>query len=241
LPKHEAAWDVQCALLKHLETCWQEPDQGLWEVRGPRRHFTYSKVMCWVAFDRAIKAVETHGRPGEIEHWRELRDRIHADVCKHAWNAKRGSFVQHYRSRELDASLLLIPMTGFLPVSDPRVRATIEAIQRDLTEDGFVLRYRTRKSLDGLPPGEGVFLACSFWLADNLALQGRREEARELFEKLLALRNDVGLLAEEYDPAAKRFLGNYPQAFSHVALINTAMNLGERTKPVEQRAEKKAA
>jgi GH15 family glucan-1,4-alpha-glucosidase len=241
LPRHEAAWDVQCALLKHLESCWQEPDEGLWEVRGPRRRFTYSKVMCWVAFDRAIKAIEAHGRPGPVEHWRRLRDRIHADVCKHGWNAKRGSFVQHYRSRELDASLLLIPMTGFLPVSDPRVRGTIEAIQRDLTEEGFVLRYRTRKSLDGLPPGEGVFLACSFWLADCLIMLGRRDEARALFERLCRLANDVGLLSEEYDPRSGRHLGNFPQAFSHVALVNTAMNLSEEAKPVEQRAEKKAA
>jgi GH15 family glucan-1,4-alpha-glucosidase len=241
LPRHEAAWDVQLALLQHLETCWQEPDEGLWEVRGPRRHFTYSKVMCWVAFDRAIKAVEAHGRPGPVDHWRELRDRIHADVCKHAWSEKRGSFVQHYRSTELDASLLLLPITGFLPCDDPRIRATVEAIQRELTHDGFVLRYRTRKSLDGLPPGEGVFLACSFWLADCLILLGRRDEARVLFERLCRLANDVGLLAEEYDPAARRHLGNFPQAFSHVALVNTAMNLSRESKPVEQRADKKAA
>ncbi|HZE60564.1 MAG TPA: glycoside hydrolase family 15 protein [Burkholderiales bacterium] len=241
LPKHEAAWDLQCALLKHLETCWQEPDEGLWEVRGPRRHFTYSKVMCWVAFDRAIKAVEAFDRPGPVAHWRRLRDRIHADVCKQGWNAKRGSFVQHYGSKELDASLLLIPMTGFLPCSDPRVRSTIEAIQRDLTEEGFVLRYRTRKSLDGLPPGEGVFLACSFWLADCLIMLGRRDEARSLFERLCRLANDVGLLSEEYDPRSGRHLGNFPQAFSHVALVNTAMNLTQEAKPVEQRAEKKAA
>jgi GH15 family glucan-1,4-alpha-glucosidase len=218
---------MQRALLKHLETCWQEPDEGLWEVRGPRRQFTYSKVMCWVAFDRAIKAVETYGQPGPLEHWRAIRERIHADICKHAWSAKRGSFVQSYRSRALDASLLLIPSTGFLPVSDPRVRGTIEAIQRELTADGFVLRYRTRRSLDGLPPGEGVFLACSFWLADCLILLGRREEARALFERLCRLANDVGLLAEEYDPHSGRQLGNFPQAFSHVALVNTAMNLSE--------------
>jgi GH15 family glucan-1,4-alpha-glucosidase len=241
LPRHEAAWDVQRALLEHLETCWQEPDEGLWEVRGERRHFTYSKVMCWVAFDRAVKAVEQFGRPGPVEHWRRLRDRIHADVCKHGWNAKRKSFVQHYASRELDASLLLIPMTGFLPCTDARVRSTIEAIERNLSEDGFVLRYRTRKSLDGLPPGEGVFLACSFWLADCLIMLGRRDDARALFERLCRLTNDVGLLAEEYDPRSGRHLGNFPQAFSHVALVNTAMNLSEVARPVEQRAEKKAA
>src|SRR5919197_4814256 len=241
MPRNEAAWAMQCALLDHLETCWQDPDEGMWEVRGPRRHFTYSKVMCWVAFDRAIKAVETLGYQGPVEHWRQVRERIHADVCKHGWNAKRGSFVQSYRSRELDASLLLIPMTGFLPCSDPRVKSTIEAIQRELTHDGFVLRYRTRKSLDGLPPGEGVFLACSFWLADCLIMLGRREEARELFERLCRLTNDVGLLAEEYDPRSGRQLGNFPQAFTHVSLVNTAMNLSAEAKPIEQRAEKKAA
>ena len=241
LPRHEAAWDMQRALLKHLETCWQDPDEGLWEVRGPRRHFTYSKVMCWVAFDRAIKAVEQYGRSGPVEHWREIRDRIHADVCKHAWSPKRGSFVQSYRSRSLDASLLLIPITGFLPCSDPRVHGTIDAIQRELTQDGFVLRYRTRKSLDGLPPGEGVFLACSFWLADCLIMLGRRDEARQLFERLCRLTNDVGLLAEEYEPRTGRQLGNFPQAFTHVAMVNTAMNLSAEAKPVEQRAEKKAA
>ncbi|HEY5897013.1 MAG TPA: glycoside hydrolase family 15 protein [Burkholderiales bacterium] len=241
LPNHKAAWDVQRALLKHLETCWQEPDEGLWEIRGPRRQFTYSKIMCWVAFDRAIKAVEGFGRSGPVEHWRELRERIHADVCARGWNEKRGSFVQSYDSDDLDASLLLIPLTGFLPCSDPRVRATIEAIQRELTEDGFVLRYRTRESLDGLPPGEGVFLACSFWLADCLIMLGRRDEARVLFERLCRLANDVGLLAEEYDPRSGRQLGNFPQAFSHVALINTALNLSRESKPVEQRAEEKAA
>jgi len=241
LPRHAAAWDVQRALLEHLETCWQEPDEGLWEVRGPRRQFTYSKVMCWVAFDRAIKAIEEHERKGPLEHWRRLRERIHADVCAHGWNAKRGAFAQSYGSDELDASLLLIPITGFLPCRDPRVRSTIEAIRRDLTEDGFVLRYRTRESLDGLPPGEGVFLACSFWLADCLILLGRRDEARALFERLCKLTNDVGLLSEEYDPRSGRQLGNFPQAFSHVALVNTAMNLSKESKPVEQRAEEKAA
>jgi len=241
MPRHVAAWDVQRALLDHLETCWQDPDEGLWEVRGPRRHFTHSKVMCWVAFDRAIKAVETHERGGPVERWRELRDRIHADVCAHGWSEARGTFVQSYGSDELDASLLLIPTTGFLPASDPRMRATIEAIERELTCDGFVLRYRTRESLDGLPPGEGVFLACSFWLADCLILLGRDAEARTLFERLCRLTNDVGLLAEEYDPQSGRQLGNFPQAFSHVALVNTAMNLSRGAKPVEQRSEKEAA
>ena len=241
MPRSDAAWDMQRALLEHLETCWHDPDEGMWEVRGPRRHFTYSKVMCWVAFDRAVKAVESYGYTGPVQTWREIRDQIHAEVCKHGWSAKRGTFVQSYRSRELDASLLLIPITGFLPCSDPRVRQTIEAIQRDLTEEGFVVRYRSRKSLDGLPPGEGVFLACSFWLADCLLMMGRRDEARELFERLCRLTNDVGLLAEEYDPRSGRHLGNFPQAFTHVALVNTAMNLSAEQKPMEQRAEKKAA
>jgi GH15 family glucan-1,4-alpha-glucosidase len=241
LETHEPVWAMQCELLKHVEKCWQDPDSGLWEVRGPPRHFTYSKIMCWVAFDRAVKAVEQFGRNGPVEHWREVRDRIHADVCRNAWNEKRGAFVQFYGCDELDASLLLLPITGFLPCSDPRVRSTVEAIQRELTHDGFVLRYRTKEDIDGLPPGEGVFLACSFWLADCLILLGRRDEAHALFERLCRLANDVGLLAEEYDPRSGRQLGNFPQAFSHVALINTAMNLTRESKPVEQRAEKKAA
>ena len=237
----EATWGVQSALLAHLERIWQSPDEGLWEVRGPRRQFTHSKVMCWVAFDRAVKLVEQFGMKGPVGRWRELRSRIHADVCANGFDAARGAFVQSYGSKALDASLLLIPITGFLPADDPRVIGTVRAIEKDLVVDGLVRRYHTHQADDGLPPGEGVFLACSFWLADNLLLQGRREEARRLFERLLALRNDVGLLAEEYDPAARRFLGNFPQAFSHVALVNTAMNLGEAEKPAEQRADKKAA
>ena len=237
----DAAWDLQRALIRHLETVWHLPDQGIWEVRGAGRPFTHSKVMAWVAIDRAIKSVQTFGMPGEVARWSALRQRIHDDVCQHGYDARRNSFVQYYGSRELDASLLLIPITGFLPSSDPRVKGTVEAIQRELTVDGLVMRYRTHESLDGLPPGEGVFLACSFWLADNLVLQGRRDEARAIFERLLSLRNDVGLLAEEYEPTARRFLGNFPQAFSHVALINTAMNLAERAKPAEQRAEEVAA
>jgi GH15 family glucan-1,4-alpha-glucosidase len=241
IARRDAACDLQRALLKHLETCWQDADQGLWEVRGPRRHFTHSKMMCWVAFDRAVKAVEEHGLPGPLEHWRELRARIHDEVCARAWRPQLNSFAQTYDSDELDASLLLMATTGFLPATDPRIRGTVEAIQRDLTVDGFVLRYRTRHSLDGLPPGEGVFLACSFWLADALCLIGREDEARALFERLASLCNDVGLLAEEYDPAAARQLGNFPQAFSHVALVNTAMNLSAHAKPAEQRSGEKAA
>jgi GH15 family glucan-1,4-alpha-glucosidase len=239
--RHDVAWDLQRALLAHLEDVWVQPDQGIWEVRGPPRHFTYSKIMAWVAFDRAVKMVEGLGLPGPVERWRELRSRIHRDVCERGYSERRGTFVQSYACEELDAALLLIPITGFLPATDPRVLRTVEAIQRGLTVDGLVQRYLAHESLDGLPPGEGVFLACSFWLADNLCLQGRRDEAHELFARLLDLTNDVGLLAEEYDPAARRFLGNFPQAFSHVALVNTALNLGEEQKPVEQRAEQKAA
>jgi len=241
LARDDVAWGLQLELLAHLERAWVEPDAGIWEVRGPPRHFTYSKVMAWVAFDRAVKMVEGMGLPGPLERWRELRDRIHRDVCERGYSERRGAFVQSYGSEGLDAALLLIPITGFLPATDPRVLGTVEAIQHELTVDGLVQRYLTHEGLDGLPPGEGVFLACSFWLADNLCLQGRRREARELFERLLGLTNDVGLLAEQYDPAARRFLGNFPQAFSHVALVNTAFNLGEEDKPVEQRAEQKAA
>ncbi len=241
LARHDAAWDMQRTLLEHLAKVWVQPDEGIWEVRGPPRHFTSSKVMTWVAFDRAVKMAEIMGLPGPVERWRELRGRIHADVCQRGFSARRGCFVQSYGSEELDAALLLIPLTGFLPATDRRVLATVDAIQRELTVDGLVQRYLTHESVDGLPPGEGVFLACSFWLADNLCMQGRWQEARALFDRLVGLTNDVGLLSEEYDPVARRFLGNFPQAFSHVALVNTAMNLGERAKPAEQRAEKKAA
>jgi GH15 family glucan-1,4-alpha-glucosidase len=185
--------------------------------------------------------VEQFGLPGPVEHWRALRARIHDEVCQKGFDPKINAFVQSYGSSELDASLLQIPCTGFLPCDDPRVKGTVEAIQRDLMVDGFVRRYRTDKVKDGLPAGEGVFLACSFWLADNLIMQGRQEEARQLFERLTALCNDVGLLSEEYDPRNGRFLGNFPQAFSHVALVTTAMNLSQAEKPVEQRSEKKAA
>jgi GH15 family glucan-1,4-alpha-glucosidase len=241
IERYHPAWDLQRALLDHLEKVWDDPDQGIWEVRGPKRDFTYSKIMAWVAMDRAVKAVEQFGFEGPVARWRELRDRVHRDVCERGFDSKRNSFLQYYGGQDLDASLLLIPITGFLPWDDPRVLGTVEAIQRELTVDGLVQRYRTREDVDGLPPGEGVFLACSFWLADNLLLQGRRDEAGALFGRLLGLRNDLGLLAEEYDPVARRFLGNFPQAFSHVALVNTALNLSTQHKPVEQRAEKKAA
>jgi GH15 family glucan-1,4-alpha-glucosidase len=229
------AWGLQRALLDHLETVWDQPDEGIWEVRGPRRHFTYSKIMCWVAFDRAVKMVKQYGAEGPVDRWRTLRGKIHEEVCRRGFDRARYAFVQSYDSTELDASLLLIPITGFLPAGDPRMVGTVRAIEHDLMEGGFVHRYRSHESLDGLPPGEGAFLPCTFWLADNYLLQGRIDEARELFERLLALRNDVGLLAEEYDPAARCQLGNFPQAFSHVALINTASNLSERMKPAAER------
>jgi GH15 family glucan-1,4-alpha-glucosidase len=218
------AWNLQAALLQFLEGAWREPDEGLWEVRGQRQHFTHSKVMAWVAFDRAVKTLEAAGTSGPLERWQKLRAEIHEDVCRHAFDAKQNSFTQAYGSGHLDASLLLMPQVGFLPPSDPRVRGTVAAIERELVRDGLVMRYPT-VGQDGLPPGEGVFLACSFWLADCYALMQRTDDARQLYERLLALRNDVGLLAEEYDPIGRRQLGNFPQAFSHVGLINTAFNL----------------
>ncbi|HVC96008.1 MAG TPA: glycoside hydrolase family 15 protein, partial [Pirellulales bacterium] len=219
------AWDVNCHLLDFLESAWRQPDEGIWEVRGPRRHFTHSKVMAWVAFDRMIKCVEEFEGDGEVDRWRRLRAQIHDDVCRQGYNAKRGAFVQYYGAEQLDASLLMVPLVGFLPVDDPRVRGTIAAIERELTIEGFVARYPTESGVDGLPPGEGAFLPCTFWLASDLHLLGKREQAVRLFERLLALRNDVGLLSEEYDPRRKRLVGNFPQAFSHVALINTARRL----------------
>jgi GH15 family glucan-1,4-alpha-glucosidase len=236
LPNNEAAGELQRTLLEHLEQIWQEPDEGIWEVRGPKRHFTHSKVMAWVAFDRAIKSAEKFGLKAPLAHWRSLREQIHDDVCRHGFDNDLGSFVQSYGSKNLDASLLLVPLVGFLPPSDPRVRSTIEKIERDLLRDGFVLRYNTGTVTDGLPPGEGVFLACSFWLADNYVLLGQQEKAEHLFEQLLGLCNDVGLLAEEYDPVAQRQMGNFPQAFSHVALVNTALNLNQQHGPARQRS-----
>ena len=219
------AWEIVTTLLEFLEGNWQRPDEGIWEIRGPRQHFTHSKVMAWVAFDRAVKGVERFSVKGPVERWRTVRDAIHAQICADGFDAQRNTFVQHYGSTQLDASLLLIPLVGFLPPEDPRVRGTVEAIERDLVADGLVLRYSSASNVDGLPPGEGVFLPCSFWLAQNLALIGRQQDAEALFERLLALRNDLGLLSEEYDPRAKRMLGNFPQAFSHVALVNSALNL----------------
>lgn len=237
LEHDDDAWDFQKVLLRALEKRWQEPDEGIWEVRGGRRHFTYSKAMAWVAFDRAVKAVDRFGLEGDVERWRALRDRIHEDVCANGFSRRRNAFVQSYEDDEvLDAAALMLPLVGFLPPGDPRILGTVEAIRRDLEHDGLVLRYRTSTGVDGLPAGEGYFLICSFWLADNLALLGRHEEALEVFERLLALRNDVGLLAEEYDPSPGRQLGNFPQALSHVGLVNTAHNLSFIAGPARRRA-----
>nr|WP_275406919.1 glycoside hydrolase family 15 protein [Streptomyces sp. SID12488] len=230
LARNDYASLLQLKLIRYLEQHWDEPDEGIWEVRGPRRHFVHSKVMAWVAVDRTIKLIESGDADGPLEKWIELRDDIHRDVCEKGYDKERNTFTQSYGSKELDASLLLIPQMGFLPPDDKRVIGTIEAIQRELsTEDGFILRYPTTsggdENLDGLPGDEGAFLACSFWMADDLAMIGRVDEARKLFEKLLALRNDLGLLAEEWDPRLKRQVGNFPQAFSHVPLIDTALRL----------------
>jgi len=238
LASNESGWSLQCALLQRLERTWQEPDEGIWEIRGPRQAFTYSKVMAWVAFDRAVKSVEEFGLEGPADRWRQLRDQIHRQVCEKGFDRARNSFVQSYGSAQLDASLLLLPQLGFLPAHDPRVLGTIAAIERTLLHDGFVARYDTGTTVDGLPPGEGTFLACTFWLADAYVLTGRMDDARALFERLLAIRNDVGLLAEEYDVHEKCLVGNFPQAFSHVALINSALNLQQIKPPAEQRADK---
>jgi len=236
LDSRDEDWAFQCAMLGHLATVWNQPDEGIWEIRGPARQFTHSKVMAWVAFDRGIRAIEVFGLDGPVDHWRSVRRAIHEDVCTRGFDPALGSFVQSYDSKELDASLLLLPTVGFLPPTDPRVRGTIEAVERRLFVDGFLLRYDTNASDDGLPAGEGAFLACSFWLADAYVLLNRVDDARRLFERLLGLRNDVGLLAEEYDTHAHRLVGNFPQAFSHIALVNTAHNLARASKPAEQRS-----
>jgi GH15 family glucan-1,4-alpha-glucosidase len=228
IPPSEQAWNVERALVEFVETAWTKPDEGLWEVRGPRRHFTHSKVMAWVALDRAVKGVERHGLRGPLDRWRALRARIHDDICAKAYNPSLGTFTQFYGSDRLDASLLMMPLVEFLPADDDRVRRTIEAVERDLTCDGFVARYHGDPKLDGLPPGEGRFLLCTFWLADCLELLGRHEDACRTFEQLLTVRNDVGLLAEGYDIEHGRLTGNFPQAFSHIGLINTAATLSRR-------------
>jgi GH15 family glucan-1,4-alpha-glucosidase len=227
------AWALQQVLTGHVERHWAEPDEGIWEVRSGRRHFTHSKVMAWVAIDRAVQAVERFGLDGPVEQWRKLRTQMHEEICQRGLEPARGYFTRAYGSAELDASLLLLPLVGFLPPGDPRVARTVEAVRNELCENGFVRHYRTdgQGSADGLAGGEGAFLACSFWLVDNLALAGRRDEATRLFEQLLDLRNDVGLLAEEYDPSRRRLVGNFPQAFSHVGLVNSAFNLAAADSP----------
>ena len=228
LEPDEDSWALQRKLLESLEVRWREPDEGIWEVRGPRRHFTHSKVMAWVALDRGVKAVEEFDRDGPVERWREIRDKVHAEVLERGFDPELNSFVQSYGSTRLDASLLTIPLVGFLPPEDPRVRGTLEAVRRDLLRDGFVQRYShdaETAAVDGLPPGEGAFFLCSFWFVDNLALLGELDEACEMFDRLLSLRNELGLLSEEYDPVLERLVGNFPQAFSHIGLVNTALTL----------------
>jgi GH15 family glucan-1,4-alpha-glucosidase len=227
---------MQLAFLSHLERVWTKPDQGIWEVRGEPQYFTYSKVMAWVAFDRAIRSAEEFGLDGPLDRWREVAKAIRADVCRRGFDRELGSFVQCYGEKQLDASLLFLPLVGFLPPQDARVRGTLRAIEQHLMSDGFVMRYDSAVTDDGLPPGEGAFLACSFWLVDAYVQQNRFADARRLFDRLLALRNDVGLLSEGYDPRAGRLVGNFPQAFTHVALINSAFNLTRFEKPVDQRA-----
>ena len=234
-----SAWALQRALMEFLEGNWREPDEGIWEVRGPRRHFTHSKVMAWVAADRAVKAVEQAGLDGPVEQWGQLRADIHSEVCTNGFDPAQGSFTQSFGRPELDASLLMLPLVGFLPATDDRVIGTVAAIEQRLCTDGFVLRYAgdSRGEIDGLPGGEGAFLPCTFWLADNLILQGRHDEGASLFNRLCGLANDVGLIAEEYDPVAGRLLGNFPQAFTHVALVNTAHNLASAAGPARSRSE----
>lgn len=232
----EASWSLQCQLLNHLEGIWMEPDQGMWETRSPPQHFTYSKVMAWVAFDRGVKSAREFDLEGPVDHWEEICERIHRDVCSKAFDARQNTFVQSYGSQLLDANLLLLASVGFVEAKDPRFVGTVAAIERHLMHDGFVRRYDTGKTKDGLPAGEGAFLACSFWLVDAYLMLGRRGEAQELFDRLLTVRNDVGLLAEEYDPIARRQLGNFPQAFSHVALLASAYNLYHAEKPAQQRS-----
>jgi GH15 family glucan-1,4-alpha-glucosidase len=234
IPVSSTAWNVFRKLLRHLGTIWQEPDEGIWEVRGPRKQFTHSKVMAWVAFDRGVKMASQQGLEAPVEEWAALCDRIHADVCRQGYDADRNTFTQAYGEPALDASLLRLPLVGFLPVEDPRVAGTVAAIEAELMTDGFVRRYDTHRTQDGLEPGEGVFLACSFWLVDVYLLQGRRDDARRLFERLDAVRNDVGLLAEEYDPAARRMLGNFPQAFSHIGYVNSAFHFYGAVSPVRE-------
>lgn len=238
LPADKVVWGVQCEMIAHLQKIWDQPDDGIWEVRGGRRQFTHSKIMAWVALDRAVRSVEEFGLEGPVEEWRALRETIHAQVCAEGFNAERNSFVQFYGSMQVDASLLQLALVGFLPATDPRVQGTVAAIEQDLLQDGFVLRYRTDTDVDGLAGREGAFLACTFWLVDNYVLLGRLDEAHTLFERLVGLCNDVGLLSEEYESHSGRQIGNFPQAFSHIGLINTAYNLHRAGGPAAERASK---
>jgi GH15 family glucan-1,4-alpha-glucosidase len=222
---HEIIWRIQVAIMGFLVDHWSDPDDGIWEIRGPRRPFTHSKVMAWVAFDRAVRGVEVHGLDGPADKWRAIRDAIHAEVCEKGWNADVGAFTQFYGAVELDASLLMMPLVGFLPPDDERVVRTVETIQDRLTEDGFVLRYENESGVDGLPGREGVFLPCTLWLIGCLRLMGRLDEATAIFRRVTALVNDVGLISEEYDPGHRRLLGNFPQAFTHVGIVNAARGL----------------
>jgi GH15 family glucan-1,4-alpha-glucosidase len=239
LQRTDAGWKLGRVLVNHLEKIWSQPDEGIWEIRGPRRHFVHSKVMAWVAVDRAVRMVQEFGADGPLHRWVRLRSEIHDEVCRLGFSRELNSFVQYYGSKELDASLLILPLVGFLPPEDPRIQGTVAAIEKNLMQDGLVARYNTRSSVDGLVGNEGAFLACSFWLVDNYVLQGRIDEARSLFEHLLSLRNDVGLLAEEYDAKEHRQLGNFPQAFSHLALVNSAHNLsaGIEARPAHDRSQ----
>jgi len=241
LEKLDVAWALQTALVDHIGKIWSQPDDGIWEIRGHRRHFVHSKVMAWVAVDRAIRSIQDFGEPGPLERWIRLRSEIHDEVCRFGYSRDVNSFVQYFGSKELDASLLMLPLVGFLPADHPKMLNTVAAIEKNLLHDGLVARYNTHSSVDGLPGDEGVFLACSFWLVDNYVLQHRHQEARDLFERLLTLRNDVGLLSEEYDPRERRQLGNFPQAFSHLALVNSAHNLSPASgvKPVHHRSRSK--
>ena len=240
LGSNEAGWAMQREFLLHLASIWHEPDEGLWEVRSGSEHFTHSKAMAWLAFDRAIRSAERFNLTGPVEEWRKIRERIHTDVCSRGFDSELGSFVRAYGSKELDASLLLLPAIGFLPPNDARIISTVEAIERRLMVKGLVLRYDSATASDGLPAGEGVFLACSFWLADAYLMLGRDGDALRLFNHLLSLRNDVGLLSEQYEPRTRRLVGNFPQAFSHLALVNTASNLAHHQKPAEQRSQRKS-
>jgi GH15 family glucan-1,4-alpha-glucosidase len=235
----DGSWSAVKVLIDFLEKLWRAPDEGIWEIRGEPRHFVHSKVMAWVAFDRAVKGVEDFGLEGPVDRWRAVRQEIHDDICAHGYDAERNTFVQYYGGRELDAALLLLVQVGFLPPEDRRIQGTIAAIERELMHDGLVRRYSTLSEVDGLPPGEGMFLACSFWLCDAYTLCGRYDDALTLFDRLLGLANDVGLLSEEFDPATQRHLGNFPQAFSHIALINTAHTLTHAAGTAQQRSGKR--